>query len=155
MKRTDIAVSIILLALTLGSLVEISNLPIGSFRFPEAGFFPFIITILLGTLSLILLGQGIREKAKGKESFLIRLGEWKKVSLTVAALLGFIFLFEYLGFLISIFFLMVFLLLAVGGQKWRGVIGTAVLSALVSYLLFDTLLKASLPAGLLKGILGN
>jgi putative tricarboxylic transport membrane protein len=154
MKRTDTVISIILLALTVGTLIEISKLPIGNFLFPQAGFFPLLIAILLGVLALILLGQAIKEKGKEKGNFLTSLGERKKVALTVAGLLGFIVLFESLGFLISTFLLMAFLLRS-AGHKWRASIGTAVLSALACYLLFDTLLKATLPEGILKGLLGD
>ena len=155
MKGTDMVMSIILLALTIGTLVEISNLPIGNFRSPQAGFFPLLLAILLGVLALILLGQAIKKKEREKGNFLSSSGEWKKVSLTVAGLLAFVFFFESLGFLISSFLLMAFLLRSVGGRKWRVVTGTAILSALVCYLLFNTLLKASLPGGILKRILGD
>lgn len=155
MKKTDLLVSLILLALTLGASLEIRNMPIGSFGSPGAGFFPFLVAILLGILTLILLAQTIWEKGKEKATPSNVWGEWKKGTLTVACLLGFIALFEYLGFLISTFFLMAFLLLAVGGRKWLEAIGTALISAFVCHLLFNSLLKASLPAGLLKGLLGN
>ena len=154
MKRTDMRVSLILLALTAGTLVETSKLPIGSFLSPDAGLFPLWTAILLGVLSLILLGQALRDRGREKGKGLSRPGEGKKVAFTVGGLLGFIVFYESLGFLISTFLLMAFLFYS-AGHRWRTSIGTAVLSALACYLLFDTLLKATLPAGLLKGLLGN
>ena len=154
MKRTDTRISLILLALTAGTLVETSRLPVGNFLFPQAGFFPLLIAILLGILALILLGQAIRDKGKEKEKFLSSLGEGKKVALTLVGLLGFMVLFESLGFLISTFLLMTFLFHS-AGHNWRTSVGTGVLSALACYLLFDTLLKATLPPGVLKGLLGD
>ena len=155
MKKTNFVTSIILIAMTIGALIEIRNLPIGSLQTPQAGFFPLIVTILLGILSLAFLGQTIREKSKGEELFLSRLGEWKKVALTVVILLAFIVFFEYLGFLISTFLLIVFLSIAVGGRKWPGAVGFSILTAFVCYLLFNSLLKASLPGGIFKGFLGQ
>lgn len=155
MRKTNLATSLVLLALTAGTLSQIRNLPVGNFRLPQAGFFPLLITGVLGILALILLFQALRDKEKSSGSFRASLGEWEKVTWTVAALVGFVFIFEPLGFLISTFLLMAFLLLAVGGQRWRTVMATAVISAVVWYLLFDPLLKASFPPGLLKGMLGS
>ncbi len=154
MKKRDIKISLILLGLTVGMLWETNKLPIGNFLQPDAGFFPLLIAILLGVLSLILLGQTLRDKRMEDGKLLSSPGEGKRVVSTVAGLLGFIVIFESLGFLISAFLLMSFLFHS-AGHRWRMSIGTAILSALTCYLVFDKLLKATLPAGLLKSLIGD
>jgi putative tricarboxylic transport membrane protein len=155
MKKPDLLLSFILLAVTFGASMEIRNLPIGSFGTPGAGFFPLLVTILLGLLSVVLLAQSLREKGNKRGSGSNVWGEWKNVTLTVACLLGFIVFFERLGFLISTFLLMAFLLYVVGRRKLTLTMATALVSAFVCHLLFNSLLNASLPMGILSGLLGN
>jgi len=156
MKKTDLPVSIFFIALTLGASLEIPKLPVGSFGSPGAGFFPFLVVILLGILSLVYLGQAIAAKRKEQNETPHNIwGGLDKVGLTVISLLFFVFFFEYLGFLICTFFMMIFLLKQVGQRKWSESIGIALISALICHLLFISLLQASLPSGLLIGLLEN
>ena len=67
MRKTDIIVSIILLGLSIATLLEIKQLPIGNLTLPQPGFFPLILAILLGILSLVLLGQAVKGTERRKE----------------------------------------------------------------------------------------
>jgi hypothetical protein len=78
---------------------------------------------------------------------------WKKTVLTLIGLFVFSFLFERLGFLISSFLFMVFLLKLVGGQRWVYTVGIAVLTSAACYLLFGRLSDTALPSGILGMVL--
>ena len=151
MRKTDIVAGIILLALSIITLLEIRQLPVGNLASPQPGFFPLILAIILSILSVVLLRQAIqtKEKGKGKGKFWGSSGGRKRISLTLGVLFIVAIFFERVGYLISAFFLIAFLLVAIGNQKWWVAITAGFLSAMVSYLLFGLLLKGSLPAGIL------
>jgi len=141
--------SIVLLGIAIAIFVETRKLPIGSFRAPQMGFFPFILGIMLTIFSLLLLWQTIKEKGRGRSHTSVRSGNWKGIGLTLGALFAYAFLLECLGYILSTFLLIVFLLRVIGAQKWWVVISGALLSSLASFLIFDLLLDVPLPAGIL------
>lgn len=154
MKKGDLISSIVLLALAAVALMYAIKLPFGTLKSPHVGFFPLIVAILLGILSLCLLWQAIKEK-EGISFFWSSSEGWKRISLTFGALFATAISFERLGYVISTLLLMAFLLRVIGRQKWSVVIMTAFLSALGFYLVFGILLKSPLPTGILSVILGD
>lgn len=148
--KTDIVSGIFLLGLSIATLLGIRQLPVGTMTSPQAGFFPLLLGIILAALSLVLITQATRDKqAKKKKENWESSGGLKRICLTLAVLFGVGFFFESLGYLISAFFLIAFLLICVGNQKWWLAITAGLLSAMFSYLIFGMLLKGSLPAGFL------
>jgi putative tricarboxylic transport membrane protein len=150
MMKRDLITSIILLALVIAALLGTSKLPIGKMSSPESGFFPVILCIFLGILSLVLLRQAIKGKNEREIPLWVSSGRWKIFSLTVAILFFFAIFFERLGYLISTFLLIAILYGAIGKRKWWMVIIVASFTTMASYLIFDILLKAQLPMGVLK-----
>ena len=130
----------------------------GIFRgsIPGAGFFPFMAGIVLIPLSLgvslaALWPQGATAgAAEGREKFFPRADSWKKILLALGALLFFWQALGYLGFLLTTFVFIVFLLRFIEPQKWTTVLATAVLTTGIAYIVFNLLLNVSLPAGLIK-----
>ena len=108
-----------------------------------------MLAIVLAILSLTLLVQAIKEKDKSKSPLLAESTNWKKISMTLGALLAYAFLLEPVGYLVSSFSLIVFLLLAVEAQKWWLAMAVAILCSVCSYLMFDLLLDVPLPVGIL------
>jgi putative tricarboxylic transport membrane protein len=155
MKRARLITSAILLLLACATLIETSKLPIGDLHSPQAGFFPLMIGLLLGTFSVVLLVQSLREKTGETRPVSESSGRRKRILLTLGALFFVALLFERLGYLISTFLLIGFLLAAVSMQRWWVVITTAFLSSLLSYLLFGVVLKTQLPDGVLARFFGN
>ena len=149
MKRSGVSSSVTLLMLAVAALIEASRLPFGALSAPEAGFFPLILAVLLAIFSVVLLAQAMSESREGPGPFLTGLGIWKRMGLATGALIAFAFLFERLGYVISTFLFMAFLLRAVERQKWWLVVGIATATSLVSYLIFGLLLKTPLPAGII------
>lgn len=149
MRRSDAISGIALLALALAMLFEASKLPFGRLSSPRPGFFPLILAVILAVFSLILLRQAVKEREERDGPFTTGPGTWKKIGLATGALLAFALLFESLGYILSVFLFMAFLLRAVEGQKWWLVFVVALPASLLSYLLFGMLLKTPLPAGIL------
>lgn len=149
MKKSNLFSGVILLALATAILIEANKLGLGSLKTPESGLFSFMLAIVLAILSLVLLRQAIKEKDERRSPLLAEATNWKKIGMTLGALLAYAFLLEPIGYLVSSFFLIVFLLLAVEAQKWWLTIVVAFLSSAGSYLIFDLLLNVPLPVGML------
>ncbi len=148
MEKKQLITSMILMALAGLTLEEASRLPFGTLRTPQAGFWPLILGVILTFLSLIHFGKTIKRRAEKGSPFWAEPGAWKKIGLVVVSLVGFGFLFEPLGYLISVFLLIGFLLRIVKPLKWRQVFVVALLSSVLSYLIFGSLLSTPLPSGI-------
>lgn len=150
MRRLTIAASLILAGLAALTLFEASRLAFGSIRVPQTGFFPSILAILLLFFSIALLVQTCRQAVGESGEPPIKSEAWIRISITLAAMLGFALVLEKLGFLLSTFSVMLVLLRVIEPQKWPRVIAVALATALVSYFLFARLLNIPLPAGVLE-----
>ena len=67
---------------------------------------------------------------------------------TTLALLAYGFGMDYLGFLVSTFIFLVFLLRMIEPQRWSLVLLESALASGISYLVFDIWLQAQLPKGI-------
>jgi putative tricarboxylic transport membrane protein len=150
MRRSTIAASLILVGLAGLILFEASRLGFGSIRVPQTGFFPSVLATLLLFFSIALLVQTRRQARSESRAQSIKSKAWIRLSITVAAMLGFALVLEKLGFLLSTFIVMLLLLRVIEPQKWSRVIAVALVTALVSYFLFARLLNIPLPAGVLE-----
>jgi len=150
MGRSGVISALTLLALALAALLESSKLPFGTFSSPQPGFFPLILAIFLAFFSVVLLAQEIPQTDKETGALLGGVALWKRIVLAIGALVAFGLLFETIGYLLTTFLLIVFLLRAVERQKWWLVVVVAFCTALVTYLLFGILLNTPLPAGILS-----
>ncbi len=108
---------------------------------------PFGTGLLLLILSLVgVLKKVAREKGSGQWAGLY----FKRVIAVIASLVGYTLILTRVGFVPTTFFLMVFLFRITGYNKWLIIIIKALLSASLTYLVFDKWLGCQLP----KGILG-
>ncbi len=152
MKSHDLQSGSFLLVLGLIIIEESLRLRIGTLQEPGAGLYPMLTGIAIAGLSLLLLvaslWSGKREKTSpSAPAKPVRL---KKLVLTIGALVVYVFILEALGFLLTTFFLMIFLLWVIERMKWKVVLLTASLTAVGCYLLFDVFLQAQMPVGLLR-----
>ena len=97
-------------------------------------------------LSLIVLANALRSS----EDAVREMGEmnWAKIALVLLALLLYAFFLERLGFVLTTFVLMSFLLGCIEGTNWVRSAGVAAAAALASYAIFELWLKIRLPKGL-------
>jgi hypothetical protein len=123
---------------------------IGNLIQPGPGFLPLILGILLILLSLILLARAIMPSLVSERPSASSLfGGWKKVAYTVLVLVLAAFFFETMGYLLTFFLLIMFLMRGAGPQSWRKIFLVAFCSAIGVYLVFVLLLEQPLPLGLL------
>jgi putative tricarboxylic transport membrane protein len=145
MITTDRWTGLFFVLFSLYVCVESWRLGVGSFFRPGAGFFPFYSSLLLGLLSLILGLLAFRGKVEKAES-------WTEVGSTVTvslAVLGFALLLTWLGFVVTTFLFIFFLLRAVERRGWLLAAGAALFISAAFYVVFGLWLKAQLPAGIL------
>lgn len=136
--------------------IESYHLGLGSWNMPGPGYFPFGAGVLLGTISLSLLVKiFLREpfiKIPGGLSVSAEEPNWRNVILTPAAMLVFVAIFNWLGFLSSTFLLMIFFLRVIGKRTWLFSLIAGASITLSSYLLFELTLDAELPKGIMEGL---
>jgi putative tricarboxylic transport membrane protein len=149
MKRSQLAVSIVLAGLAGFVLLESRHLSFGSMRVPQTGFFPLVLATLLLILSIILCGQGLFGAQSGRSPDNILPEGWFRIAFTLIAMIGFALVLERLGFLLSTLFLMILLLRAIESQRWSKVFFVAILTAIASYAIFGWALGIPLPGGIL------
>lgn len=121
-----------------------TRLGLGTVGEPGAGFIFFWSGLLLVILSLIVFAGSIREADEPAQGGT----NWGKIALVLLSLLLYGFLLERLGFVISTFLLMSFLLGWIERTKWFKAVGVAAFAATASYAIFQLWLKIRLPRGL-------
>jgi putative tricarboxylic transport membrane protein len=123
-----------------------TRLGLGSVTEPGVGFIFFWSGLILVILSLIVLADSIRSS----EDTVREMGEinWAKIALVLLSLLLYAFFLERLGFVLTTFVLMSFLLGCIEGTNWIRSLGVAGAAALASYAIFELWLKIRLPKGL-------
>ena len=129
------------------------RLSLGSFNNPGPGFFPFGAGLILGMLSAVVFIQTRRAASstgEDKKSVLISPGAGKKIVLTTVALLAYVVGMEYLGFLVSTFFFLAFLLRVIEPQRWGVVLLESLLASGMCYFIFQIWLRVELPRGIFQ-----
>ena len=154
MKYPDLLGGIFWLAIGLLLTVWSSTYSFGEVNKPGPGFFPFCLGVLLILLATILLAKAHKASSVSPKSASdsVMFGEWKRVVLVVVVLLAASFLFEKLGYLITLFAMVLLSMRGGGGpQSWKKIFLVSVLATVSVYLVFVLLLKQLLPNGILGG----
>lgn len=147
MRNIDRISGIILLIFGFGVLFMSFTYPIGSFRSPGAGLFPLLASIVLIGLSVILTVQTFKKK-EGKPfpiSFFPAKEAPKRILFGFLALLGFRYMLPMIGFAFTTFLFLLFLAKYLGHYSWRISLVLSVLTAVISYYLFQVWLKIPMP----------
>ncbi len=131
-------------------MVESYGLELGSFKRPGAGLLPFLLGILLICLAIVIWVQSLR--IEGGKAELLKGGgldrtKILKVGYTMALLFSYVVLLEKLGYILTTFFLLIFLFKAVASLNWKFCLLSSVLTVLGTYGAF-TLLGVSFPRGI-------
>ncbi|HYB21952.1 MAG TPA: tripartite tricarboxylate transporter TctB family protein [Thermodesulfobacteriota bacterium] len=151
MRRRDIWSSLVWLGV--GIIFLVGSLRQGLFRrgIPGPGFLPFIIALSLIVLSLMVFFPAFSRKTEGTgevENFFPERDSFRKILLGLIGLFAYGFALEYTGYIITTFFFMIFASRIMEREKWAGPLFMAVLTAVLSYLLFVSL-EVQLPRGVL------
>lgn len=127
------------------------ELGLGSYDEPGPGFFPFLMSIFLFSFSLILFISSLK-KVKQLDR-IVSSRFWpesdgiKRILFALGSIFMYVFMLNYLGFPLTTFFFMFFLLKFFHTYKWITVFLGAGLTAGLSYAIFELWLKAHLPVG--------
>lgn len=124
---------------------ESVRLGLGTYYRPGAGFFPFYAGALLGILALILILRAIFGSVETAEPW----GNCLDIVAVCLAMLSFALALNLLGFFITAFFFISFLLKVVERRRWLFSLASAFLTAGACYAIFEVWLRAQLPAGIL------
>jgi putative tricarboxylic transport membrane protein len=126
------------------------SVEIGAWNEPGPGFLPFWGGLVLAVMSVALLLRTFWGKLPPiTHSFFPRADSWKRVAATFSALIVYNFLLEPLGFTVTTFFFVGFLVRFIFPQSWTRTLAVAVLSAVAARLLFINFLETQLPRGFL------
>ena len=123
-----------------------TRLGLGSVTDPGAGFIFFWSGVFLVILSLIVLADSVRSSEQSVRDT----GEmnWIKITLVLLSLVLYAFFLEKLGFVLTTFFLLSFLLSCIEDTNWIRSLGVASAATLACYAIFELWLKIRLPKGL-------
>ncbi len=117
---------------------------------PGPGFFSFWLSLVFGGLSLLMILQTMIGQAEPmpEDFFSDRIG-YLRIGAVVLALFLTVYLFEPLGFCLTMFSVCVFLLYALGRQGIIMTLLVSLASSFGTFYVFDHWLKVPLPRGVL------
>jgi hypothetical protein len=136
-----------------GVIVIIGSIPygLGSLHRPATGFVPFLTGFAICILSGIGFIAGTKRQRKGEKWKSAFKGlTWHNPLIAFAAIIVYALVIEWLGFLITSFLLVGFLLRVIIPQKWWVVIVGATLTSIIFYAFFQIWLGTQLPKGILN-----
>ena len=148
MKKSDRFISLIVLVFGLYIAFEGYRLKLGTFHEPKPGFLIFWAGIILSSLSIALFIQTFLSEEKEKRAPWKGV-QWIKVVKLMAALIAFPLVFKWMGFFLSTFLLLLFLLKALEPQRWRVALAVSIITIVLCYLVFGVFLEFRFPAGIL------
>jgi putative tricarboxylic transport membrane protein len=142
--------AIFFLAVGIFFLVYARSVEIGTWNEPGPGFLPFWGGIVLTGMSVALLMRTFWGKLPAiTHPFFPRSDSWKRVAATFAGLIAYNLLLTSLGFTLTTFLFIGFLVRFIFPQTWTRTLVVAGLSALAARLLFINFLETQLPKGFL------
>ena len=148
MKRVEVASGVVLFLV--GSVTALLSLKmrVGSFRAAGSGLFPLCLGLLLMGLSAACLLKSLQKTAPGKTApGPAGAGAARQVALYVGAIVVAILLLSRIGYPLFCAMLLLALLRILGMKNWLHAGLLAILTAVVSYMLFVRWLLIPLPKG--------
>ncbi|MCX5910489.1 MAG: tripartite tricarboxylate transporter TctB family protein [Deltaproteobacteria bacterium] len=125
------------------------SVDIGTWHEPGPGFLPFWAGLTIGIMSLALLLKNLKRKGPVRPSFFPESESWKRVLTTFLALIVYNFVFDLLGFALTTFLFVGFLVKFIFPQSWAKTLIVALSAAIIARLLFINFLETQLPKGFL------
>ncbi len=123
---------------------------VGAWNEPGPGFLPFWSGVTLALMSFALfLGTFRHRPWPAMPRFFAREDSWKRVLMAFLSLIAYLLLFQVLGFPLTTFLFVAFLVRFVFPQSWKRTLLAAFFTAGGAWLLFVYFLETQLPKGLL------
>ncbi len=154
MKVADIIGSLIGVLIGVYAIWEGRNMPADRIMKIGPSFFPSILAGLLILFSLVLLVNALRGRSIGtvERARLSDKGVQRGL-ITLAATLVFCAVVTPLGFMLSSILFLLFMMLLLGNRKPLQLAVAPPLISVAIWVIFEKVLKLSMPAGVLAGIL--
>ena len=150
MKRTKVTIISVgaLFWVALGTLVcyAATRLGLGSVTEPGSGFIFFWSGLILVILSCIVVAESLSSTEESVQD--IPEMNWLKIALVLLSLVLYAFFLERLGFVLTTFVLLSFLLGWIERTSWARSLGVASAAALGTFVIFELWLKIRLPKGI-------
>jgi putative tricarboxylic transport membrane protein len=148
MRKYNFLSGLFLMILSVGTCFIAHRLGLGNIHNPGPGLIPFGVAVILLLMSLGLILRSFFEAIKGPQKKEVFKGvDWKRVVLVLGSLLGYGIAFNFLGFPICTFLLMILLLGVVGRLKWWLTLFISLFTVLCTYLIFVVWLECPFPKG--------
>jgi Tripartite tricarboxylate transporter TctB family len=144
MTRSDRWIGILFFLFGFLVVLEASKLEFASSYGAGSGFFPFWLGVATIVIAMLVALYAWRKPSDDDSSKPI-IWSAKKL-LALAALLGFVFTLDLIGF-VTAFALLVAFLLKLEGENWRRAVSVALASGISFYVFFIRLLSVALPIG--------
>ena len=151
MKKHDRVGGFIWLVLGMGICIGAIKLRLGTLLRPGPGFMPFLSGAIMGVFGLILVfSTGLTKLGEVKSETHWVKGNLKNLLLPSLAIFGYVLLLEPLGFLITTFIFLIFLLKLKEPKRWAMPLILTASTVALSYLIFSVWLKCQFPRGILS-----
>ncbi len=124
---------------------------IGHLELMGAGFMPFLASIVLFSLALVVFVAEIKGSSRDEEKNAPM--EWSDLRRPVLLLVGLIvyaLILMTFGYLVTTFLLVFFMFFMTDTRKWRKDVAIAAVIVILSYLIFDKWLRLQLPPGVFR-----
>ncbi|WP_422124371.1 tripartite tricarboxylate transporter TctB family protein [Planococcus sp. X10-3] len=156
----EILIGLALIGLGLVIYIRGGNLPSLNEAFFNAGSFPRLIAGLLILLSIILIlsklnelrkRKPVEDKVSNKERMSAFYAEYRLVILTTAVFFVYIFLLQFIGFVVSTILFIIGAAILIGYRKRKEVVtisAVAVILTLTIYFFFENVLHVRFPSGI-------
>ena len=151
MKKNDQITSGILFLFGLYVAFEGYSLQLGSLNNPKAGFLIFWTGIILSILSSILFFKS----HSTEDSTVVHLWkglQWQKGVKVIVYLTVYVTVFQWLGFIISTFILLLFLFKSLEPQKWSTAISFSIGVTIFCHVVFGYFFEVRFPLGITKDL---
>jgi hypothetical protein len=153
MKNRDTIMAIFWTVLGVTIAVWSSTFPFGNLEDPGPAYFPVGLGLIIAVIGIVLLIRARKvEEGKGSrpvEPPVSRRGAIQRVIFYIAGMTLSAVLFEFLGFALTMFLMILFMMRTIAPQKWNTALFYSLISALGSLFVFKMLLKTQLPSGFL------
>jgi hypothetical protein len=154
-RTVEIVISLLLL--TLATTLGIDNYRTGiawDSTGPQAGYFPFYLSVILGGASLYGLVTTFLARGEASETFVTR-AQLRRVLLVFVPTMLFCFGVQYLGIYVASFLLIAGFMRGVGKIAWWKSLVTAVVFTVIMFVTFDVAFDVIMPKGPLEAALGR
>jgi len=153
-RTADIVVSLVLLVLAATLGYDNWRTGVGwDETGPQAGYFPFYLSVILGAASLYGLGSSLASRKEKREAFVTR-AQLRRVMTVFVPTFLFCLVMQTLGLYVASFLLIGGFMRLVGKIAWWKSLLTAFLFTAIMFVTFDIVFDVIMPKGPLEAAFG-